>query len=58
MLTTFPQFNFSLEFPETLSQNYIRYHLLRLGVSGISKIMHSGILINMHCCIMLTVPLT
>ena len=32
-------------FPEILSQNLIRYHWLR--VSGISKIMHCGLLINM-----------
>ena len=45
MLTTFPQCNFSLEFSEILSQNHIRYHWL--SVSGNSKIMHCGILINM-----------
>ena len=44
MLTTFPQCNCSLEFPEILSQNHIRYHWL--SVSGISKIMHCGILIS------------
>ena len=41
----FQQCNFSLEFPETLSQNHICYHWL--SVSGISKIMHRGILIIM-----------
>ena len=35
---------FSLEFPEVLSQNPICYHWL--SVSGNSKIMHCGILIN------------
>ena len=45
MLTTFPQCNFSLKFPEILSQYHICYHWMCL--SGISKIMHSGILINM-----------
>ena len=44
MLTTFPQCNFSLEFPEILSQNHIWYHWL--SVCGISQIMHCGILIN------------
>ena len=44
-LATLPQCNFSLEFPELLSQNYICYY--RLSVSGISKIMCCGILINM-----------
>ena len=34
-----------LEFPEILSQNHICYHWL--SVSGIPKIMHCGILINM-----------
>ena len=45
MLTTFPQFDSSLEIPELLSQNLICYHWL--SVSGNSKIMHCGILINM-----------
>ena len=44
MLTTIPQCNFSLEFLEILSQNYICYH--SLSVSGISKIMHCGTLLN------------
>ena len=44
MLTTFPQCNFSLGFPEILSQNLIRRHLL--SVLGNSKTMHYGILIN------------
>ena len=35
---------FSLEFPEVLSQNLICYHWL--SVSGNSKIMYCGILIN------------
>ena len=45
MLTTFSQCNFSLEFPGILSRNHICYLCLR--VSGISKIMHCGILINL-----------
>ena len=45
MLTTFPQSNSSLEFPEILSQNLLCYHWL--SVSGNSKTMHCGILINM-----------
>ena len=40
-----PTMQFSLEFPEILSQNHICYHWL--SVCGISKIMHCGILINM-----------
>ena len=44
MLTTFPQCNFSLEFQEILSQNNTCYHWL--SVSGSSKIMYCGILIN------------
>ena len=40
-LTTFPQCSFSLEFPEILSQNHW------LIVSGISEIMHCGILVDM-----------
>ena len=48
MLTTFPRCNFSLEVPEILSQNLICYHWL--SVSGNSKIMHCGILINMPYC--------
>ena len=43
-MATFPQCNFSLDFPEILSQNRICFH--RVSVSGISKIMHCGILIN------------
>ena len=45
MLATFPLCNFLLEFTEILSQNLICFHLLSL--SGISKTMHYGILINM-----------
>ena len=45
MLTTFPQCNCLLEFPEILSQNHICYHCL--SVSGISKIVNCGILIGM-----------
>ena len=41
VLTTFPQCNISLEFPEMLCQNYY------MSVSGISKILHCGILIDM-----------
>ena len=52
MSTTFPQCNFSLECPEILSQIDICYH--SLIVSGIWKIMHFGILINLPyysaCC--------
>ena len=49
MLTTFPQCNFSpLVFPEILSQNLICYHWL--SVSGNSKILHCGIVINMPDC--------
>ena len=48
MLTTFPQCKFKLEFPEILSQNYICYQWL--SVSGISEILHCGILINMPYC--------
>ena len=50
MLTTFPQCNFSLEFPEILNQSYNAYY--GPGESGIYKIMHCGILISMpyeHC---------
>ena len=47
MLTTFPQCSFSLEFPEILSQNPTCLCYNRQSVSGISKIMHCGILINM-----------
>ena len=36
---------FSLEFPEILSQNLICFHLL--SVSGNSEIIHCGILFNM-----------
>ena len=39
---------FSLEFPDILSQKYISYHWL--SVSGISNIMHCGILITMPYC--------
>ena len=42
MLTTFPQWNFSLEFPEIPNQNLICYHWP--SVSGNSEIMHCGIL--------------
>ena len=45
MLTTCPQCNFSPEIPEILRQSHICYHWL--SVSGISKIMHCGILIDM-----------
>ena len=51
MLTIFPQCNFSLEYPEILSQSYSYYHWL--NVSGISKIMHCGILNNMPYCNMI-----
>ena len=51
MITSFPQCNFSLEFPEILSQNCICCHWL--SVSGISKTMHFGILITMPCCLLL-----
>ena len=50
MLTTFPQCNFSLEFPEILNQSYNAYY--GPGESWIYKIMHCGILISMpyeHC---------
>ena len=63
MLITFPQCNVSLEFPEILSQNLKDYHWL--GVSGMLKIMHCGILINMPYwfqqiifCWKITAPLT
>ena len=52
MITAFQQCNFSLEFPEILSQNHTCYHWL--SVSGISKIMHCGILINMPYSILIT----
>ena len=45
MLTTIPQCNCSLKFPEILSQNHICYHWQ--SVSGISKIVNCGILIGM-----------
>ena len=45
MLTTFPQRNFGLKFPEIPSQNIISYHWL--SVSGNPKIMYCGILFNM-----------
>ena len=41
----YPTMQFSLEFPEILSQNCICYHLL--SVSEIFKIVHCGILINL-----------
>ena len=44
MLKTFPQCTFSLEFPEILRQNLLCYHWL--SMSGNSKMMHCGILIN------------
>ena len=44
-VSTFPQCNCSLEFSEVLSQNRVWYHWL--SVSGISKIVRCGILINM-----------
>ena len=44
LLTTFPQCDFWLEFPGILSQNLICYHWL--SVTGNSKIIHCGILIN------------
>ena len=47
MLKTFPQCNFPLEFHKMFNQNH-KYALID-RVSGISKIMHCGILINMHC---------
>ena len=54
MLTSFPQCNFPLEFPEILnteySQNLIRYH--GLSLSGITKIIHCGILINIPYCLL------
>ena len=45
MLTTFSQCDFGLEFPEIPSQNLICYHWP--SVSGNSKLLHCGILINM-----------
>ena len=45
MLTTYPPCNFSLEFKEIFSQNLLNYH--SLSVSGISKIMHCGIITSM-----------
>ena len=42
---TFPQCNLLLDFPEILSWNLIWHHWL--SVSGNSKIMHCGILIDM-----------
>ena len=44
-VSNIPTTQFSLEFWEILNQNLICYHWL--SVSGISKIMHCGILINM-----------
>ena len=45
MLGTFPPCNLSLDYPEEIfNQNYIP--LLELSVSGISKIIDCGILIN------------
>ena len=48
VFTTFPQCNFSLEFPEILIQNLLYYH--QLSVSWNYKILHCGILINMPYC--------
>ena len=48
VFTTFPQCNFSLEFPEVLSQTFICYQWL--SMSGNSKIMHCGLLINTPYC--------
>ena len=45
MLTTFPHCKFWLELPEILSQNHICYHCL--SVSGLSNMMHCGILIKL-----------
>ena len=53
MLTTFPQCKFSPELPEILSQNRKCYNWL--SVSGISKIMHCGLLINMPYSIASTI---
>ena len=50
MITTFPQRNFSMEFPEILSQDYIPVCYHWLSTSEISKVMHCGILINMPYC--------
>ena len=48
MFKSFPQCNFSLEFPEILSQSLICYHWLSLY--GNSVTMHCGLLIKMpHC---------
>ena len=46
MFKTFPQCNFSLEFPELLSQTLIMLSLQEC-VCGKSQIMHCGIFINM-----------
>ena len=54
MLTTFSQCNFSLEFPEILSQNPICYHWL--SMPGNSNIMHFGILINMPYYFRVDIP--
>ena len=48
MLTTYSQCKFSIEFLEKLGQNCICNY--RLSVSGNSKIMHCGILINTPYC--------
>ena len=48
MLTTFPRMQCSLEFPEIVGQNNICYY--GRSVSGISKVMHCGIHINMPYC--------
>ena len=45
MSTTFPQGNFPLEIPELISRNLICCHWL--SMSGNSKMMHHGILINL-----------
>ena len=55
-LTTFPQCNFSLEFRDLLSQNYICYQWL--SVFGIYKIIHRGILDNMPYLKMSTLTCT
>ena len=44
-VNSIPTMQFSLEFPEILSQNLICYHWL--SMSGNSKIMHYGLHINM-----------
>ena len=54
MLTTFPQCSFSLEFPEILCQILIGYQWV--SVSGNSKTMHCGILINIPLFMLLGAP--